>query len=170
MGDGEGHVSPADDNNNNVDASSNDADDNCDDNATSSSICDSSFNGYAALAELEEEDWGDLLDIQEIASQHGEKWRKGKLRYPRKDWNEYEDLLVSNANFYIRFRMSKKHFDYLVDDIRDCITVDYLKSLISTKGNTPPPLRLSQRLVFKVWGKDTTKLHLRIYLVTRTLQ
>ena len=33
---------------------------NDDDDATSSTISDSSFNGYAALAELEKEDWGDL--------------------------------------------------------------------------------------------------------------
>jgi hypothetical protein len=127
----------ADDNNNDDVAPGNDADDNSGDDATSSSISSSSFNGYAVLAELNEEDWDDIYDIQAIAVQIDEKWRKEKLRYPRKDWNEYEDLLVSNANFYIRFRMSKKHFDYLVDDIRDCITVDYLKSLISTKGNTP---------------------------------
>ena len=33
---------------------------NDDDDATSSTISDSSFNGYFALAELEKEDWGDL--------------------------------------------------------------------------------------------------------------
>ncbi len=49
-------------------------------------IADSSFNGYAALAELEEEDWGDLHDIQEIAAQHGEKWEmaEGKIEVPEK--------------------------------------------------------------------------------------
>jgi hypothetical protein len=33
--------------------------------------------------------------------------------------------------------MSKEHFDYLVDNIRECITVDYMKSLNSTQGNIP---------------------------------
>jgi hypothetical protein len=124
-------------NNNNVNVDTNiiigkDADDN-----DASSISESSFNGYAALANLDEEEWEDLHDIQTIARQHDEKWRKQKLWYQRKEWDKYEDLLVNNANFYGRFRMSKKHFDYLVDNIRDCITVDYMKSMNSTKGNTP---------------------------------
>jgi hypothetical protein len=33
--------------------------------------------------------------------------------------------------------MPKEHFDYLVDIIRDSITVDYMKSMNSTQGNTP---------------------------------
>jgi hypothetical protein len=33
--------------------------------------------------------------------------------------------------------MSKEHFDYLVDIIQDCITVDYMKSMNSTQGNIP---------------------------------
>jgi hypothetical protein len=36
---------------------------NSDDDATATSISESSFNGYAALAHLGEEDWEDLHDI-----------------------------------------------------------------------------------------------------------
>lgn len=101
------------------------------------SLSDSSFNGYAALAKMEEEDFEDLHDIQEIAKHMKEKWRKHKKFYPRKDYGGYEDLLVSNDTFYKRFRMPKEHFDYLLDAIRDCITVDVMKSMNSTRGNTP---------------------------------
>ncbi len=110
---------------------------NSDDDDMATSISESSFDGYAALAHLGEEDWEDLRDIQEILIQDDVRWRRGKLFYPRKDWSEYEDLLVSNSNFYTRFRMSKEHFDYLVHIIRDCITVDYMKSMNSTQGNIP---------------------------------
>ena len=93
-----------------------------------------------------------------------------KLTYPRKDWDDYEDLLINSANFYVRFRMSKKHFDYLVDDIRDCITVDYLKSLISTKGNTPLSAEVVTAIGLQSLGQGHNKAALRIYLVPQTLQ
>ena len=101
------------------------------------SMSDSSFNGYDALAKLSEEDWDDLHDIEAIARHNEEQWRKGKSFYNRKDWGGYKELLVETSNFYVRFRMSKEHFDYLVDNIRACITVDYMKSLNSTQGNIP---------------------------------
>lgn len=121
------------------------------------SMSDSSFNGYAALAKLTEEDWGDLHDIQAIARHNKEQWRKSKSRYKRKDWGGYEEQLVETSNFHNRHRMSKEHFDYLVNNIQDCITVDYMKSLNSTKGNTPLSAEVVASIGLQALGQGHNK-------------
>ena len=94
------------------------------------------FNAYEFFNTMEEDD---LADIAFLLQALGPKTRQRgiKFKHTRKSWEEYSYMLVETKEFEDRFHMSKDHFDYLLENLRDAITVDYLRSLNSTSGNEP---------------------------------
>ena len=94
----------------------------------------------------------DLTNLTLLLAVFGTKKRlRGiKYRHTRKNWEEYADMLNQTNEFDNRFQMSRDHSDNLLDNIRDAITGDYLRSLNSTSGNKPitPKSILAMGLMF----------------------
>ena len=99
------------------------------------------FNGYRVLEMMEEEDWTGLADVQLLLltteSKLVKRQKQVKEKYDRVDWDRHTEQLIKTKRFHKQYRMPKHHFDYLVDALRDCLTVDRLRSMNSTGGNEP---------------------------------
>ena len=88
------------------------------------------------------------------------KKRAAKIIHERKDWYGHADQLIQTNEFINRFRMPKDHFESLLDAIRDAITVDFMRSVQSTKGNDPiyPEVILAMGLRFVGLGSTVPDL------------
>ncbi|KAL3761004.1 hypothetical protein ACHAWU_004624 [Discostella pseudostelligera] len=98
------------------------------------------FNGYRVLETLDDVDWTGLADVQLLLlaeSKSPKRQKQVKVKYDRTDWWRHAENLVKTNRFHKQHRMPKEHFDYLVDALRDCLTVDRLRSMNSTSGNEP---------------------------------
>ena len=97
------------------------------------------FEPHYEPRSMDDNGWNDLEAIRLICDSSGK--RKGiKFCHDRKNWDQHVDMLLStqgDGGFECRFRMSHDHFMYLVDQIYDGITVNFLKSRQSTRGNDP---------------------------------
>ena len=97
------------------------------------------FGPYQALRSMEDDDWDDLAAIRLICNSNRRR-RSIKFFHNRKNWDEHVEMFLSTGGeggFDNRFRMPYNHFMYLVNKIRDAITVNFLKSHQSTGGNDP---------------------------------
>ena len=84
------------------------------------------FDAYSRMRTMDEDDFDDLNAIRMIFDQNMRK-RAEKYMYERKDWDGHVDqlLLLTTGNFENRFRMPKDHFDFLLEAIKEAITVDF---------------------------------------------
>jgi len=82
----------------------------------------------------DDEDLEDLEAICILFSQNKRR-RSIKFKHDRKDWDSHVRMLLTTNKFDNCFCMSKDHFDFLLEAIREGITVDYLRSMNSTGGN-----------------------------------
>jgi hypothetical protein len=96
----------------------------------------SGFNGYAYLEDMEGDDLADLAAIAAIFGQN-KRQRAIKYMYERIDWSRHVEKLDAINELENRFRMPLEHFEILCDALRECITVDFLRSRNSTGGNDP---------------------------------
>jgi len=97
------------------------------------------FDAYLHLKTMSDDDWDDLEAIRFIFSQNKKK-RAAKFMYEWKEWKDWyghADQLIQAHGFINRFRIPKDHFESLLDAIRYAITVDFMGSVQSTKGNDP---------------------------------
>ena len=88
------------------------------------------------------------------------RMRAAKYMYKRKNWADHVNQLLETDEFENRFRMPKEHFDHLLEQVRECITVDYLRSVQSTGGNKPmyPEAIMVMGLRFLGIGSTITNL------------
>jgi len=96
----------------------------------------SGFDGYAYLEDMEGDDLADLAAIAAIFGQN-KRQRAIKYMYERIDWSRHVEKLDAINELENRFRMPLEHFEILCDALRECITVDFLRSRNSTGGNDP---------------------------------
>ena len=94
------------------------------------------FDAYSRMEIMDDSDWEDLEAIRLIFEMNRRK-RAAKYKHDRKDWYEHADMLEQTGEFENRFRMSRDHFNILLDAIKDAITVDFARSANSTEGNDP---------------------------------
>ena len=87
----------------------------------------SGFNGYAYLEDMEGDDLADLAAIAAIFGQN-KRQRAIKYMYERIDWSRHVEKLDAINELENRFRMPLEHFEILCDALRECITVDFLRS------------------------------------------
>jgi len=80
------------------------------------------FDAYEYLSMADDEDLEDLEAIRIIFSQN-KRSRSIKFKHDRKDWDSHVRMLLATNEFENRFRMSKDHFDILLEAIREGITV-----------------------------------------------
>ena len=85
---------------------------------------------------MDDDDWADIADIQAIFSRNRNS-RKVKVQHDRKDWNHHLTTLLAIGKFEQHFRMPHHHFDYLLNAVRDAITVDFARSKAGSNGNDP---------------------------------
>ena len=89
------------------------------------------FNCYDIIQAMEDKDVDDLFAIERYF-QSGRHIRKVKFPHERIDWDAHLAMLQDTDGFESRFRMSYHHFEYLRDAIKDCISVDFKRSMSST--------------------------------------
>ena len=94
------------------------------------------LNAYEIMELMDDEDWNDLSAIQQMFARN-KRLRKVKFMHQRTDWDRHVEMLEYTNKFENRFRMKRHHFEYLLDAVRDAITVDFVKSSNSTGGNEP---------------------------------
>ena len=94
------------------------------------------FNCYDIIQAMEDKDVKDLFAIKRYF-QSGRRIRKVKFPHERIDWDAHLAMLQDTDGFESRFRMSYHHFEYLRDAIKDCISVDFKRSMSSTQGQSP---------------------------------
>ena len=117
------------------------------------------FDPYHELAQMDDDDLEDLVAINSVFDQLRRQC-KIKYRHHRKCWQEHRDMLIETDQFANRFRMPPEHWDYLLEGIRDAITVDYEKSRESTGGNDPiyPEIIMAMGLRFLGLGSTPADL------------
>jgi len=100
----------------------------------------------------------DLADLEDLRVIYGERKqvRKIKWQHERVDWNYHREMLVYTGQFENRFRMKEHHFDALLDELRDSLTVSIKHSMSSTAGNDPicPEVILACGLRFLGLGEN----------------
>ena len=128
------------------------------------------FDGYDHIAMMDEDDLDDLEAIRLIFSQNKKK-RGLKFRYRRCNWESHIQMLTATNGFENRFRMPKDNFNYLLEAIRECITVDFLRSMNSTGGNDPiyPEMVMAMGLRFLGLGSAILTLWLLESMVLEPL-
>jgi hypothetical protein len=89
------------------------------------------FNCYDIIQAMEDEDANDLFAIERYF-QSGRRIRKVKFPHERIGWDAHLAMLQDTDGFESCFCMSYHHFKYLRDAIKDCISVDFKKSMSST--------------------------------------
>jgi len=120
---------------------------------------DLDLNAYEIIELMEDEDWNDLSAIQ-LMFAGNKRLRKVKFMHERTDWDKHVEMLEYTNNFEHRFRMKREHFEYLLDAVRDAITVDFARSSNSTGGNEPiyPEMILAMGLRFCGLGSTVPDL------------
>ena len=63
--------------------------------------------------------------------------RSIKYDHTRINWDEHIDRLVSTNKFEQRFRMPLSSFHYLIEELREPLTISFKLSMNSTLGNDP---------------------------------
>ena len=92
-----------------------------------------SFNPYE---QIENEDYDDLEELR-LLFRRRKQSRKIKCQHQRKDWQTHREDLIYTNEWESRFRMSPEHFDVLLEELREALTVSVRHSLSSTSGNEP---------------------------------
>lgn len=137
------------------------------------------FDGYEFIDGFEEENFDDLFEFQFV---HGfdegskgkggevKKKRKPKHYHARHTWGMEEEYLDGIPNgFEDDMRMPKDHFLYLLDGIRDCLTVDERRSMMSTQGNHPISPEIILCIGIRYLGQPTTVADLaRMYGMSKS--
>ena len=78
----------------------------------------------------------DLEDLRFIFSCRKQE-RSIKYNYLRVNWDEHIERLVHNNKIEQRFRMPLSAVNYLIDELREPLTVSVKHSVSSTSGNEP---------------------------------
>ena len=86
--------------------------------------------------EIEEDEDSELLFVLEFFEQN-ERKRLVKWRNIRLNWNDHLKRERHTGGFNDKYHMCEESFNKLVDRLRRTITVDYQKSMNSTRGNGP---------------------------------
>jgi hypothetical protein len=76
------------------------------------------INGYENFEALGEGDIADLALIKALFGKKKQLWRI-KYYHTRKNWEEYAQQLTTIDDFTAGFWMSRKHFDFLLEAMRD---------------------------------------------------
>ena len=84
------------------------------------------LNAYEIMELMNDEDWNDLSAIQLMFAMN-KRLRKVKYMHQRTNWDRHVEMLKYTNNFENRFRMIPNHFEYLLDAVRDAITVDFAR-------------------------------------------
>ena len=95
-----------------------------------------SFDPYATMDAMDEEDWNDMEDVRVILEMNKHA-RAIKYMHDRKDWSRHVEMLLATREFDQRFPMNIDEFNYLLEALEDAITESYMKSRASTNGNDP---------------------------------
>ena len=102
------------------------------------------FDWYEYMDGMDDDDFDELHEFQMILQMQEEseaaenKKRKPKHFHRRWTWGDEEEYLDGIPDgFKDDMRMPKEHFLYLLDGIRDCLAVDEMRSMRSTRGNLP---------------------------------
>ena len=117
------------------------------------------LNAYEIMEVMDDEDWSDLSAIRLMFARN-KRLRKLKFMHERTDWDGHVAMLIYTNKFENRFRMTPEHFEYLLNAIRDAITVDFARSSNSTGGNEPiyPEMILAMGLRFCGLGSTVPDL------------
>ena len=110
------------------------------------SLGSSSFDPYECSEN--DEDYEELQELQLILGRMRKEKniRCPKFQHRRVDWDYHREMLIYTNEFENRFRMAPDHFDKLLEELREPLTVSVRHSLSSTKGNDHP------RSNFSVWS------------------
>ncbi len=103
-------------------------------------IIDAIFNGLDeeqildVLSDDTREDWEDLNQLRVLLS-HVKRLRRKQLRHRWKSLKYLRRMLLHTNQFTGAFWMEPAHFDYLLEQIHDDLSVDELQSSRSTSDN-----------------------------------
>ena len=70
-----------------------------------------SFDPYATMDAMDEEDWNDMEDVRVILEMNKHA-RAIKYMHDRKDWSRHVEMLLATNEFDQRFRMNIDEFNY----------------------------------------------------------
>ena len=81
----------------------------------------------------------DLMDLEDLRLMFSSRKKTRSIKYDhtRINWDEHIDRLVSTNKFEQRFRMPLSSFHYLIEELREPLTVSFKHSINSTSGNDP---------------------------------
>ena len=74
---------------------------------------------------MDEGDFDDIEALTMIFDQHKRKRVIKEVYEKKKEWDGHGDHLIRTNRFKNCFRMHPDHFNILLDNIRDAITVDF---------------------------------------------
>ena len=120
------------------------------------------FDWYEYMDGMDDDDFDELHEFQMLLqiqeeSEAKNKMRKRKRFHNRWTWEEEREYLDGIPDgFKEDMRMPKEHFLYLLDGIRDCLAVDEMRSMRSTRGNLPICPEIIMCIGLRTLGQPST--------------
>jgi hypothetical protein len=87
--------------------------------------------------DMDDDLWSDNMEEMRFIFSRRKQTRSIKYKHQRINWDDYVEKIIYTNKFEQRFRMPLSAFHYLLEELRESITVLCLKSTCSTSGNEP---------------------------------